>query len=118
MQGNEEIERVTPLTPPRLRTIAKSTKLAQGHDDCPNDGRKGDYSKKAGKDDSAKDGNKDVGGWKDAKNDCRPHKDCCLSQQKDHYDPKQSDDRGKRDTYRNPGEALAKFDFSHRDLGS
>src|SRR4029450_9108291 len=28
MQGNEELERVTPLTPPRLRTIAKSTKLA------------------------------------------------------------------------------------------
>jgi hypothetical protein len=27
-------------------------------------------------------------------------------------------DRGKGDTYHNPGEALAKFDFSHGDFGS
>ncbi|MEH2626381.1 hypothetical protein V1292_004436 [Bradyrhizobium sp. AZCC 1719] len=47
------------------------------------------------------------GGWKDAKNDdCQPQKDYC--------DPKPSEG----DTYRNPGEALAKFDFSHGDLGS
>ena len=32
--------------------------------------------------------------------------------------PKPSDDCGKGDTYRNPGEALAKFDFSHGDFGS
>ena len=49
------------------------------------------------------------GGWKDAKNDdCQPQKDYC--------DPKPPDDFGKGDTYRNPGEALAKFDFSHGDF--
>ena len=48
-------------------------------------------------------------GWKDAKNDdCQPQKDYC--------DAKPSDDCG--DTYRNPGEALAKFDLSHSDFGS
>ena len=68
-----------------------------------------------GKDDYSKDGKGDYskhdGGWKDAKNDdCQPQKDYC--------DPKPSDDCGKGDTYRNSGEALAKFDFSHIDLGS
>jgi len=68
-----------------------------------------------GKDDYSKDGKGDYskhdGGWKDAKNDdCQPQKDYC--------DPKPSDDCGKGDTYRNPGEALAKFDFSHGDFGS
>jgi hypothetical protein len=53
---------------------------------------------------------KNEGGWKDAKNDdCQPQNYC---------DPKPSDDGGKGDTYRNPGEALAKFDFSHGDFGS
>ena len=51
------------------------------------------------------------GGWKDAKNDDGPL-------QKDDCDPERSDDCGKGDTYRNPGEALAKFDFSHGDFGS
>ena len=95
---------------------AKSTKVAQGNDDCFDDGRKGDYSKHAGKVDCSKDGkgeySKHDGGWKDAKNDdCQPHKDDCQPQ-KDYCDPKPSDDGGKGDTYRNPGEALAKFDFS------
>jgi ATP-binding cassette subfamily B protein RaxB len=95
---------------------AKSAEAAQGHDDCSDDGRKGDYSKHAGKDHYSKDGKGDYskhdGGWKEAKNDdCQPHKDYCQPQ-KDYCDPKPSDDCGKGDTYRNPGEALAKFDFS------
>jgi hypothetical protein len=36
-----------------------------------------------------------------------------IFEPKDHCDIKPSDDCGK-----NPGEALAKFDFSHTDLGS
>src|SRR5438270_192328 len=45
---------------------------------------------------------------KQAKNDdCRPQKDDC--------DHKPSDDCGKGD---HPGDALAKFDFSHSNLGS
>src|SRR5712672_2583788 len=88
---------------------AKSAEAAQGHDDCSDDGRKGDYSKHAGKDHYSKDGKGDYskhdGGWKEA------HKDYCQPQ-KDYCDPKPSDDCGKGDTYRNPGEALAKFDFS------
>jgi len=100
----------------------KSAEAAQGHNDCSDDGRKGDYSKNAGKDDYSKDGKGDYskhdGGWKDAKNDdSHPHKYDCQPQ-KDHCDPKPSDDCGKGDSYRNPGEALAKFDFSHRDFGS
>jgi hypothetical protein len=51
------------------------------------------------------------GGWKDAKNDDGPL-------QKDDCDPERSDDCGKGDTYRNPGDALAKFDFSHGDFSS
>jgi hypothetical protein len=51
------------------------------------------------------------GGWKDAKNDDGPP-------QKDYCDPERSDDCGKGDTYRNPGDALAKFDFSHGDFSS
>src|SRR4051794_2133001 len=95
---------------------AKSAEAAQGHDDCSDDGRKGDYSKHAGKDDYSKDCKGDYtkhdGGWKDAKNDdCQPHKDYCQPQ-KDYCDPKPSDDCGKGDIYRNAGEALAKFDFS------
>ena len=50
-------------------------------------------------------------GWKDAKNDdCQP--------QNDYFEPKPSDSCGTGDSYRNPGEALAKFDFSHGDFGS
>jgi ATP-binding cassette subfamily B protein RaxB len=97
------------LTGSAAAEVAKSTKVAQGHDDSSDDSRKGDYSKHAEKADCSKDGkgeySKHDGGWKDAKNDdCQPQKDCC--------DPKPSDDCGKGDTYRNPGEALAKFDFS------
>src|SRR4029077_12844095 len=73
------------------------------NDDCSKD--KGDYS------------NHD-GGWKDAKNDdCQPHKDYCQPH-KDYCDPKPSDDCGKGDTSHNLGEVLARFDFSHGDLGS
>jgi hypothetical protein len=95
----------------------------KGRDDYSKDGDKGDYSKLSGKDDYSKHGKDDYskdgkgdyskhdGGWKDAKNDdYQPQKDYC--------DPKPSDDCGKGDTYRNPGEALAKFDFSHGDFGS
>src|SRR4051812_31569644 len=87
---------------------AKSTKVAQGHDDCSDDSRKGDHSH-AGKVDYSKDGKREYckhdGGWRDAKDDdCQPHNDGC--------DPKPSSDGGKGDTYRNPGEALAEFDFS------
>ena len=94
---------------------AKSTKLAQGHDECSDGGRKGDYSKQAGKIDYSKDGKgedfKHDGGWKDAKNgDGLPQKDYCG--------PKPPDDCGKGGMYRNPGEPLAKLDFSHGDFGS
>jgi hypothetical protein len=95
----------------------------KGRDDYSKDGDKDDYSKLSGKDDYSKHGKDDYskdgkgdyskhdGGWKDAKNDdCQPQKDYC--------DPKPSDDCGKGDTYRNSGEALAKFDFSHGDFGS
>jgi len=94
----------------------QSTKVAQGHDDCSDDGREGDYSKHAGKVNCSNDGkgeySKHDSGWKDATNDdCQPHKDDCQPEK--HYcDPKPSDDGGKGDTYHNPGEALARFDFS------
>jgi ATP-binding cassette, subfamily B, bacterial CvaB/MchF/RaxB len=95
---------------------ARSAGATQGHDDCSDDGCKGDYSKRAGKDDYSKDGKGDYfkhdSGWKDAKNDdCEPHNDCCQPQ-KDNCNPKSADNSGKGDTYRNPGEVLAKFDFS------
>ena len=91
---------------------AKSAEAAQGHDDCSDDGPKGDYSKHAAKDDySTGDYSKHDGGWKDTKNDdCQPRKNDCQPQ-KDYCDTKPSD-CGKGDTYRNPGEALAKIDFS------
>jgi ATP-binding cassette, subfamily B, bacterial CvaB/MchF/RaxB len=90
---------------------ASSTKVAQGHENCSDDGRKGDYSKHPGKFDYAKDSkggySKHDGGWKDAKNDDgHPQKDDC--------DPNPS----QGDMYRNAGEALAKLDFSHDDFGS
>jgi ATP-binding cassette subfamily B protein RaxB len=96
----------------------KSAEAAQGHNNCSDDGRKGDYSKHAGKDDYSRDGKGDYskhdGGWKDAKNDdCQPRKDYSRPQ-KDYCDTKPSDDCGKGDSYRNPGEALAKIDFSRR----
>jgi hypothetical protein len=87
----------------------------KGRDDYAKNGDKDDYSKLSGKEDYSKHGKGDYskhdGGWKDAKNDdYQPQKDYC--------DPKPSDDCGKGDTYRDPGEALAKFDFSHGDFGS
>ena len=70
------------------------------NDDHKNDDHKDDHSKHAKND------------------DCQQHKNDCQPQ-KDHCDAKPSDDCGKSgDTYHNPGEALAKFDFSHGNLGS
>jgi hypothetical protein len=71
-----------------------------GRDDHSKGGDKDDYSKH-GKDDYLKHAKNDDG---------QPQKDYC--------DPTPSDDFGKGDAYRNPGEALAKFDFSHSDFGS
>jgi ATP-binding cassette subfamily B protein RaxB len=93
---------------------AKSTKVAQGHDDSSDDGRKGGYSN-AEKANCSKDGkdeySKHDGGRKDATNDdCQPQKDDCQPQK--HYCDPKSDDGSKGDAYRNPGEALARFDFS------
>ncbi|KRQ97767.1 hypothetical protein [Bradyrhizobium valentinum] len=71
----------------------------------------GEYSKWNDDRKGREDYSKHDGGWKDAKNDdCQPQKDYC--------DPKPSDDGSKSDTYRNPGEALARFDFSHGDFGA
>ncbi|MGY3412367.1 ATP-binding cassette subfamily B protein RaxB [Bradyrhizobium sp. GM5.1] len=74
---------------------AEGAKSAEtGHDDCPGDPT-GDCSKR----DSV---------WKDAKDDdCHSQKDCC--QPRKDCNPKPSDDCGKAD---NPGEALARIDFS------
>jgi ATP-binding cassette subfamily B protein RaxB len=96
---------------------AKSAEAAaQEHNDCSDDGRKSNYSKHAGKDDCSKEGKGDYptcdGAWKDAgngncqldKHDCEPQKDCCGT--------KPCNDGGNGDTNRNPGEALAKIDFS------
>jgi ATP-binding cassette, subfamily B, bacterial CvaB/MchF/RaxB len=89
----------------------KLAEAAQDHNVCSDGGSSGDHPKH-GKDDRSKDG-KDAYAkhdWKDARNvgepkdDCEPHKDCCG--------PKPSDGRGKGGSYRNPGEALAKIDFS------
>ena len=90
-------------------------------DDC-GDGKQSKWNDDhEGRDDYSKDGKGDYskhdGDWKDAKNDdCQPHKDY-LQPQKDYRAPKPSDDSGKGDTYRNSGEALAKFDFSHGSHG-
>ncbi|MDH2357237.1 hypothetical protein QCM80_42730 [Bradyrhizobium sp. SSUT112] len=77
------------------------------NDDCSDDGRKDGDWKHAGKDDYSKHAKND---------DCQPHKDYCQPQ-KDYCDAKPSDDCGKGNTY-SPGEALAKFDFSHGNFGS
>jgi ATP-binding cassette, subfamily B, bacterial CvaB/MchF/RaxB len=87
----------------------ESVESAPGHE-CSGDGRKGDYSKHVGKDNHSKAGKDDHSkhSWENAKNGGgEPHKDDCQPQ-KDYRDPKPFDDRGK-----NPGEALAKFDFSN-----
>ncbi|MGY2933690.1 ABC-type bacteriocin/lantibiotic exporter with double-glycine peptidase domain [Bradyrhizobium sp. GM6.1] len=74
---------------------AEGAKSAEtGHDDCP-----GDPTGECSKRDSD---------WKDAKDDdCHSQKDCC--QPRKDCNPKPSDDCGKAD---NPGEALARIDFS------
>jgi hypothetical protein len=83
----------------------------KGRDDYSKNGDKDDYSKH-GKDDYSKlarndddgrkgDYSKHDGGWKEAKNDdCQPHT---------YHNPGEA---------QNPGETLAKFDFSHGDFGS
>jgi hypothetical protein len=91
----------------------------QANCDDDHKGREDDHSKQAKYDDHKNhdDHSKHDGGWKDAKNDCEPHKDECsppkdaCQPQKDHCEPKPTDDCGKGDTCHNPGEALAKIDF-------
>ena len=73
-----------------------------------NDDHRDDHEKQVKNDDHSKHAKSD---------DCQPHNDDCRPQ-KDHCDTKPSDDCGKGDTYHNPGEALAKLDFSHGDYGS
>jgi hypothetical protein len=71
------------------------------------DGGNGEHFKRNDDHTGREDYSKHDGGWKDAKNDDgQPQKEYC--------DPKPSEG----DTYRNPGEALAKFDFSHGDFGA
>jgi hypothetical protein len=90
-----------------------------------NDDHKDDRDKQAKNDDHKDDHDKQVKNddhkdehSKQAKNDdCQQHKDDCQPQ-KDHCEAKPSDDCGKSDTYHSPGEALAKFDFTHSDLSS
>ena len=87
------------------------------NDDHEKQAKNDDHSKHAKDDDHSKHA-KDDDHSKHAKDDdCQPHKDDCQPQ-KDHCDTKPSDDCGKGDTYHNPGEALAKLDFSHGDYGS
>jgi hypothetical protein len=78
-----------------------------GGDDNSKGGDKDEYSKH-GEDDYLKRARNDDG---------QTHKDYSQPQQ-DHYVPTPSDDGGKGDTYGNPGEALAKFDFSNGEVGS
>ena len=57
-------------------------------------------------------------GWNDAKNDVEePHKQD-WQRREDGCGANASDDCGKRDSYRNPGEALAKIDFSRSQARS
>jgi ATP-binding cassette subfamily B protein RaxB len=104
------------LTEFATESVKSAEAAAQEHNDCSDDGRKSNYSKHAGKDDCSKEGKGDYpkcdGAWKDAgngdsqldKHDCEPQKDCCGT--------KPCNDGGNGDTNRNPGEALAKIDFS------
>jgi ATP-binding cassette subfamily B protein RaxB len=70
---------------------AKSAEAAEGDHNCSDDDRECDYSKRD--DDCQLD-----------KDDCEPQNECCGT--------KPSADCGNGDTYRSPGEALAKIDFS------
>lgn len=69
-------------------------------------GNNAEYSKLRGKDDASNDYSKHNGGWMDAKDDNYQPKDSCDLP---------SDDGGKG-SYGNPGEALARLDFSHGDF--
>jgi hypothetical protein len=93
----------------------------KGRGDYSQDGDKDDYSKLTGKDDYSKhvkgDYSEHDDGWKNANNDGQPRMEYCQPQN-EFCDPKPSDDCGKGDAYRNPGEALAKVDFSHRDFSA
>lgn len=75
-----------------------------GDTDESNLGRKDNYANH-GKGDYSE----EHGGWKGVKDNYQP---------KDYCDLKPSDDSGEGDNYRNPGEALAKFDFSHGEFDS
>ncbi|MCK1621254.1 hypothetical protein IVA96_32765 [Bradyrhizobium sp. 159] len=83
-------------------------------EDYSKNGDKDDYSNLSGKVGYANarkgDYSEHHGGWKDTNNDDH--------QPKDWYELKPSADSGEGDNYRNPGEALAKCDFSHGDFGS
>jgi ATP-binding cassette, subfamily B, bacterial CvaB/MchF/RaxB len=86
----------------------KSAEFARGAGECSYDGREGDYSKhvaddhhtKAGKNDESRDGSKD------ARNDDGEHK-------KDYQPQKVCRGPKPSDCGKNPGEALATFDFSN-----
>ena len=81
---------------------AKSAESASRHDDRSDDGCKSGNFGHAVEEEPAR-------ASKDAKHDGgEPHKDDCRLQ-KNYRDPKPVNDRGKN----NPGEALAKFDFSN-----
>ena len=73
-----------------------------------NDDHRDDHEKQVKNDEHSKHAKSD---------DCQPHNDDCRPQ-KDHCEAKPPDDCGKANICLSPGEALAKFDFSHGDLSS
>ncbi|MCA1495192.1 MULTISPECIES: hypothetical protein [unclassified Bradyrhizobium] len=83
-----------------------------GNDEYSNGDGKDNYSKLSGMGAYPNDGKGDYpehdGGWKDAKDG--------EYQARDYCDLKSADHGGTGDTDRSPGEALAKFDFSHGDF--
>jgi hypothetical protein len=81
-----------------------------GNDDYSNGDGKDNYSELSGMGAYPKDGNfpEHDRGWKDAKDG--------EYQPKDHCDLEPADDRSRDDTDRSPGDALAKFDFSHGEF--
>ncbi|MFL6816623.1 MAG: hypothetical protein ACJ8EF_01600 [Bradyrhizobium sp.] len=92
------------------------------NEECETNKEHADSRYDGGKYDGGKyDGGKYDGGWKDAKNDnCEPQKDYC--EPKDNCEP-QKDYCEPQKNYCDPkpadcGEVLAKYDFSHGDLGS
>ncbi|WP_342737213.1 peptidase domain-containing ABC transporter [Bradyrhizobium sp. B117] len=98
---------------------AEAASAAEGHDVCCDHGRTSDNSNHAGTDNYSKDGEWDhskyVGDCRRAKNNgCQPHQD--GNQLEKHDCPEPSDHRGNGGANRNPGEALAKIDFSRRSI--